>query len=215
MTEINVVVQNILADMHSIKVRTTDTIGAVKLKIEKDLQVLRVAAKEMRLIHNGKKLDRNEQTITDCNIHDGDFLIILTVKKKKKAELKRNTNDADDLPLPASPPESQSSSTLSFPRPVAPSVSLFASENKISIQAPELSIDLMTSLRGSTHVQALPKLMDLCLEIYTARLEELGRLEVSMLGLLWRNTRQFFLREVKYFFRGGHIGLCLIIAGRA
>lgn len=132
MSEIKVKIQTLKSDAHELKILTSDTVAQVKVKVETDLN-LGMKAAEMTLIHLGKVLEDDNQTMADAKVENDSRMVLMKQRKKpaKKAKKAAKGDEPEaETPAPAAAPATPSAAS-----PPAPAATP-APENKATQPAP-------------------------------------------------------------------------------
>jgi len=95
--KITIVIKTLKAQRHNLEVVLEQNVADLKKQIETQLSLGQAGA--MKLIHHGKIL-KDDQLLSSINLKEGDFVVLMTTKKKKSAK----QTAVSTQPQPTQPP---------------------------------------------------------------------------------------------------------------
>jgi len=102
--KLTIVIKTLKAQRHSLEVVLDQNVSDLKNQIETGLSLGKADA--MKLIHHGKVL-KDDQVLSSIGLKEGDFVVLMTTKKKKSAKPAATTTQ----PQPTQPPAATNAST--------------------------------------------------------------------------------------------------------
>jgi len=109
--KLGIVIKTLKASRHNLQVTLSNNVGDMKKQIETELSL--GAAEAMKLIHHGKIL-KDEQVLNSIGLKEGDFVVLMTTKKRKANKVVKppeNTAPPPETTTAPQPASTQSSTT--------------------------------------------------------------------------------------------------------